>query len=273
MSSQNENANRALIDRLIEIASSGNVHHAYIFEGPRTANKKGIALRFAQALLCEKAPGKGCGTCPVCRKIVSENHIDLTIIGANIAETSNNSSVKDKDIDRLISRLNSKPYEASRNIAVIEDDDTITVKGGNRLLKTLEEPPVGSVIMLLAENVTNLPVTIRSRCVQLRVARDKDETNMFSELSAKLVTQFASGAKYYEIKKEIESIGKVREDAYLFLDSLEDEYRERLLVVGGSIKKERIFAAVSEIENTRDKIKRYVNVQFALKEMALALGE
>ena len=273
MTMEKENPNRDLIERLTDIAGSGNVHHAYIFEGPLTANKKGIALRFAQALLCEKAPGKGCGTCPVCRKIVSENHIDLTVIGATRAESRNTSSIKDDDVEKLISRMKTKPYEASRNIAVIEDADSITIRGANRLLKTLEEPPVGSVIMLLSENSTNLPVTIRSRCVQFRVARDKNETNMYSELSAQLVTQLSSGAKYHEIKKKIESIGRIREDAYMFLDSLEDEYRDRMLIVGGSIKKEQIFAAVSEIENTRVKIKRHMTVQYALKEMALTLGE
>lgn len=273
MTMEKENPNRDLIERLTDIAGSGNVHHAYIFEGPLTANKKGIALRFAQALLCEKAPGKGCGTCPICRKIVSENHIDLTVIGATRAESRNTSSIKDDDVEKLISRMKTKPYEASRNIAVIEDADSITIRGANRLLKTLEEPPVGSVIMLLSENSTNLPVTIRSRCVQFRVARDKNETNMYSELSAQLVTQLSSGAKYHEIKKKIESIGRIREDAYMFLDSLEDEYRDRMLIVGGSIKKEQIFAAVSEIENTRVKIKRHMTVQYALKEMALTLGE
>ena len=273
MTMEKENPNRDLIERLTDIAGSGNVHHAYIFEGPLTANKKGIALRFAQALLCEKAPGKGCGTCPICRKIVSENHIDLTVIGATRAESRNTSSIKDDDVEKLISRMKTKPYEASRNIAVIEDADSITIRGANRLLKTLEEPPVGSVIMLLSENSTNLPVTIRSRCVQFRVARDKNETNMYSELSAQLVTQLSSGAKYHEIKKKIESIGRIREDAYMFLDSLEDEYRDRMLIVGGSIKKEQIFAAVSEIENTRVKIKRHMTVQYALTEMALTLGE
>lgn len=273
MTMEKENPNRDLIERLTDIAGSGNVHHAYIFEGPLTANKKGIALRFAQALLCEKAPGKGCGTCPICRKIVSENHIDLTVIGATRAESRNTSSIKDDDVEKLISRMKTKPYEASRNIAVIEDADSITIRGANRLLKTLEEPPVGSVIMLLSENSTNLPVTIRSRCVQFRVARDKNETNMYSELSTQLVTQLSSGAKYHEIKKKIESIGRIREDAYMFLDSLEDEYRDRMLIVGGSIKKEQIFAAVSEIENTRVKIKRHMTVQYALKEMALTLGE
>ena len=230
MTMEKENPNRDLIERLTDIAGSGNVHHAYIFEGPLTANKKGIALRFAQALLCEKAPGKGCGTCPICRKIVSENHIDLTVIGATRAESRNTSSIKDDDVEKLISRMKTKPYEASRNIAVIEDADSITIRGANRLLKTLEEPPVGSVIMLLSENSTNLPVTIRSRCVQFRVARDKNETNMYSELSAQLVTQLSSGAKYHEIKKKIESIGRIREDAYMFLDSLEDEYRDRMLI-------------------------------------------
>ena len=265
--------NENLVAKLETITKSENVHHAYIFEGPLNSDKTGIAVSFAQALLCKKSPGTGCGVCPTCRMIESGNHIDIIRVKAGASKNSSVQSVRDNDIENLISRLNTKPYEADRNIAVIEDADTMSRKAANRLLKTLEEPPLGTVIMILSENITDLPVTIRSRCVQFRVARDKNETNMYSELSAQLVTQLSSGAKYHEIKKKIESIGRIREDAYMFLDSLEDEYRDRMLIVGGSIKKEQIFAAVSEIENTRVKIKRHMTVQYALKEMALTLGE
>lgn len=272
MSELNSKANRELIERLIDTAGSGNIHHAYIFEGPLTANKKGIALRFAQALMCERAPGKGCGICSVCRNVVSEKHIDMTFVKAEASKSSKSVSIKDADIERLIRRLKSKPYEASRNIAIIQDADTMTHKAANRLLKTLEEPPVGTVIMILSENITNLPITIRSRCVHFRVMADMQEKGGYADLAHEMVTQFARGAKYYEIKKQIENAASSREEAYLFLDSLEDEYRERLVNNDGSLRKEKIFCAVEEIEKTRNKIKRNVIVQYALKELALALG-
>jgi hypothetical protein len=101
---------------------------------------------------------------------------------------------------------------------------------------------------------------------------DMQGNGIYSDLAHELVTLFTRGAKYNEIKKHVESAATSREDAYLFLDSLEDEYRERLMNNDGSIRKEKIFSAVEEIEKTRDKIKRNVIVQYALKELALVLG-
>lgn len=265
--------NENLLNKLEKISSSGNVHHAYIFEGPSSADKKRIALSFAQGLLCEDAPGVGCGKCAVCRKIASGNHMDVIMVSATAAGSSSSSSVKDAEIEKLLERLRAKPYEAKRNIAVIEDADSLTRRAANRLLKTLEEPSVGTVIMLLSENITDLPITIRSRCVHMRVLSDDFRDKDFSELSKEMIESFMGREAYYKIKKKIESIGKERQQALLFLDSLEDEYRNRLLDVStAGMKKEIVFNAIDEIEKTRNKIKRNVSVQYALKEMALVLG-
>ena len=265
--------NEILLEKLEKISSSENVHHGYIFEGPSSADKVGIALSFAQGLLCEQAPGKGCGSCPVCRKIASGNHVDVIMTSSSVSGSSASRSVKDGEIEKLLERLRSKPYEAKRNIAIIEDADTMTRRAANRLLKTLEEPAVGTVIMLLSENITELPVTIRSRCVHMRVLSEAYRDEGYSSVSRELAEMFLRRDDYHIIKKKIESVGKERQQAFLFLDSLEDEYRSRLLEgTAGSMKKEMIFSAVDEIERTRNKIKRNVSVQYALKEMALVLG-
>ena len=264
--------NENLIAKLETITKSERVHHAYIFEGPLNSDKTGIAVSFAQALLCKNSPGTGCGVCPTCRMIESGNHIDIIHVKAGASKNSSVLSVKDNDIENLIGRLNTKPYEADRNIAVIEDADTMSRKAANRLLKTLEEPPLGTVIIILSENITDLPVTIRSRCVHLRVLADDVKQNDLAEKAAVFVDQLTARDSYISQKKAIEKIGKDRDKAFIFLDSLEDEYRKRLLDMDSSIKKEVIFKAVDEIEKTRKKIKGNVTVQYALKALTLKLG-
>jgi DNA polymerase-3 subunit delta' len=204
--------------------------------------------------------------------IESGNHIDIIRVKAGASKNSTVQSVRDNDIENLISRLNTKPYEADRNIAVIEDADTMSRKAANRLLKTLEEPPLGTVIMILSENITDLPVTIRSRCVHLRVLADDAKQNDLAEKTAGFVDLLTSRGSYISLKRTIEKIGKDRDKAFIFLDSLEDEYRKRLLDMDSSIKKEVIFKAVDEIEKTRKKIKGNVTVQYALKALTLNLG-
>lgn len=264
--------NDNLIEKLKMIALSESIHHAYIFEGPLNSGKLSIAVSFAQALLCREEPGIGCGRCAVCRKIASDNHVDIIRVSASSSKTSSVLSVKDADIEELITRLKAKPYEADRNIAIIENADSMSRKAANRLLKTLEEPPVGTVIMILSENITNLPVTIRSRCVHMRVLADLTKSDEFAEISAKLVDQFSRRENYTQVKKTIDRIGKERESAYLFLDSLEEEYRSRLLDIDSGIKREVIFSAVDEIEKTRKRLKGNVTVQYALKALVLTLG-
>lgn len=271
MAFDNITGNRSLIDNLQKTIQSGNVHHAYIFEGPLTADKKGIAVSFAQALLCPEIPGRGCGVCAVCRRIENGNHLDVISVQATVEEGRKVKSVKDNHIDKLIERLMSKPYEGDRNIAIVEDAGTITPRAANRLLKNLEEPAIGTVIMLLTENIADLSQTIRSRCVHMRVLAGENSVSEYGRVSEELVSMFARREKYYNIKPLIESIGKMSYQAFAFLDSLEDEYRKRLLDRSSGMKKDTVFYAVKVIEETRRKIKMHVVTQFALKEMALKL--
>lgn len=251
---------------------SGDIHHAYIFEGPLTADKENVARSFAMALLCRVEPGAGCGSCATCRKIKDGNHLDVNLLRAESSKYSKVLSVRDEAVDQMIERLKVKPSEGDRNIAIICDGDTVTPRAANRLLKTLEEPPVGTVIIILSENMNNLPDTIRSRCQHIRIMSENNSVGKNSEKARKLVELLAGYNNYSSIKKEIDKIESTKEEAFLFLDCMEDVYREELLKISSSIKREQIFKAVSEIEIARNKIKRNINVKYTLKSMVLAIG-
>jgi DNA polymerase III subunit delta' len=268
--------NSRLLDQLRQIASGGRVHHGYIMEGPLSVNKTQIAKSFAQALLCMQKPGEGCGICDICRKIETENHIDLTIIHPSKAETSKVFSVKDGDIENLIRRLQKKPYEGNRNVGIVESVETITSRAANRLLKTLEEPPVGTVILLLCENASVLPRTIVSRCVLVRtdaVVVDGDEKTFAAakELAYLLIEK----APFYTTKNLIDSLSQEKDQILLFLDCLENIYGEIMRGKGDKIqlfRKEYVFAAIEAIETAKNDIKNNIGVRYVMMSLILRIG-
>ena len=272
MTLSNIRANDRLVEELKRFARGGNVHHAYIIEGPSSARKMDLAKGFAQALLCTEAPGEGCGVCRTCRNIEDENYMDLIFVRPEKSENSNAYSIKTNQIEDLSSRLRTKPAEGGRNIVIIDDFDKTTIAALNTLLKTLEEPPEGTVIMMLSENTALLPQTIVSRSVVLRMMSYEDKNDPFHKKAEEFIAAVSERSEYLKVKTIVESIGKDRDEAVLFLDSLEDAYRERLLGREHDIKKADVFRAIDEIETARGRIRRSVGVAYALKSMALGIG-
>jgi DNA polymerase-3 subunit delta' len=268
--------NQRLLDQLRQYASSGHVHHGFILEGPSTVNKTQIAKSFAQALLCQVKAGEGCGTCDVCIKIETENHIDLTIIKASKAETSKVYSIKDGDIENLIRRLQKKPFEGQRNIGIIESAETITPRAANRLLKTLEEPPVGTVILLLCDNINTLPQTIVSRCVVARVLEQEEGYEEESlEQARELVYLLMEKAPFYRTKKQIEKLNQDKEQMILFLDYMERIYGDLMRGRGAKaelFRKDYIFTAIDAVETAKNDIKNNIGVRYVMMILILKIG-
>jgi len=265
--------NDMTISRLTSAAERGRVHHAYIFEGPSNADKTGFAMAFAKALMCTENRGRGCGRCRSCRRIENGNYIDLMYIAGEASKDSSVRSVKDDDIDKLITRLYSKPFDGSRNIAIVADADSMSAKAMNHLLKTFEEPPAGTVIMLLSENINRLPVTLRSRAVHCLVEPFGGGARQAGAKRAeKIVHGLLAKEPYYRIKKYLSDIGKDRDEAYEVLDAMETVFRN--ILTDGSIKTDRevVYAAVAALEEARSSIRRSVSVQYAMKTMALKIG-
>lgn len=268
--------NRRLIDQLRQVAASGQVHHGFILEGPSTVDKTQIAKSLAQALLCQIMPGEGCGTCDVCIKIETENHIDLTIIKASKAETSKVYSIKDGDIENLIRRLQKKPFEGQRNIGIVESAETITTRAANRLLKTLEEPPVGTVILLLCDNINTLPQTIVSRCVVERVMEQEEGYGEETIAQAReLVYLLMEKAPFYQTKKRVEKLNQEKEQMILFLDHMERIYGDLMRGRGTKaelFRKDYLFDAINAVETAKNDIKNNIGVRYVMMNLILKIG-
>lgn len=220
---------RRITARLSEAVKAGHVGHAYLIEGDSGTPKKDFALDFAKAILCAEEPGRGCGRCRVCRSIGDGNYEDLYLVSAE-----DGTSVKDRAIEELQTKLMNVPSGVGgRNIAIIEDADTMTVRAQNRFLKTLEEPEPGTVIMLLSENSSSLLPTIRSRCIKLMLgsvdARKVPGQSKSLRAAAESTLEMAERGEYfYQIKAKADKI-KDRKTALAYTDEAERVLREKLL--------------------------------------------
>ena len=267
---ENIENNKNLVQRLSSSIIHQNISHAYIFEGDGCVDKRLVADCFIKAILCEEAVGFGCDMCATCRKIDHGNHEDVIYVEAD------ENSVKDAFIEELQARLKKKPYVGTRNIAVIQDADSMTDRAQNRLLKTLEEPPVGTVIILLSENTENLKQTILSRCVVYRVNPFGTEgyLEMMQE-AQKVADMFLDSQPFYAVKGELEEIIGDKDQTYKFLDALEHVYRDLIVVPSNKSKlyrKDTIFEAVSSIEAARRDLQRGMSAGYALKNLILEIG-
>lgn len=148
--------------------AAGRSAHAYLFAGIEGCGKRTTALAFLEALFCGGA--EGCGTCPSCRKMASRHHPDLHIIEPDGA------FIKIDQVRELQHKLALRPYEAPRKGCLIEAADRLHPAAANALLKTLEEPPGNSVLILLAASPAGVLPTIVSRCQQLRFSPLPQET-------------------------------------------------------------------------------------------------
>jgi len=133
----------------------------YIFLGARGTGKFTTALSFAKALNCAARGKEACGECGPCRKIESCNHPDLVIVRPSDKGAREIEIDMIRDMRYLVSL---KPYEFRTKVCIIDESDRMSPQAANALLKTLEEPPPGSVLVLIVENLSKLLPTIASRC-------------------------------------------------------------------------------------------------------------
>jgi DNA polymerase III subunit delta' len=165
-----------IADRFRRALVRGRLASTFLFVGPAGIGKRTFARKLAQGLLCERVPAERlapCGECPSCRQVWAGSHPDVMVV----EKPTDRSFIP---IELLIGdgehRMRAglcydialKPYSGRRKVAIIDDADYLNKEGANCLLKTLEEPPPKSLLILIGTSEQRQLPTIRSRCQVVR---------------------------------------------------------------------------------------------------------
>lgn len=152
--------------RYIKSAIKNNrIAHAYIFAGPRNSSRSVLAKNFAKALNCADPENFPCDKCAACAKIDKGIHPDVK----SLTYGGKGGDIIIEQIRGIENEIILKPYEGRYKVFIIEDAQLMNTAAANSFLKTLEEPPANSVVVLITERPGDLPPTIASRCQIIRV--------------------------------------------------------------------------------------------------------
>jgi DNA polymerase III subunit delta' len=166
----------AVVERFRRALNRERLASTFLFVGPRGIGKHSIALRLAQALLCQARPIEQlnpCGSCDSCLQVLAATHPDLLLIAKPADKSFIPLSLLIGDDQHrmragLCHDIALRPFYGHRKVAIIDDADDLNEEGANALLKTLEEPPPRSVLILVGTTADKQLPTIRSRCQIVR---------------------------------------------------------------------------------------------------------
>lgn len=151
--------------RLRRALEAGRLAHALLFAGPEGVGKARTARWLVASAFCHAAEAP-CGKCPECRAVARGTHPDLRWLEPP-ADGRDIGIDAVRELRRFVSLA---PGSSGRRAAVIDDADRLTVAAQNALLKTLEEPPSRSLLVLVTARPESLLATIRSRCQRVGFA-------------------------------------------------------------------------------------------------------
>ncbi|HEY7140463.1 MAG TPA: DNA polymerase III subunit delta' [Methylomirabilota bacterium] len=177
----------ALLRRAI---AQDRVAHAYAFVGPSGVGRRLTAVAFAQAALC---PAEGCGACAVCRRVAAGQHPDCQVVVPTPPRENPKGApmIRIEQVRELERAAALAPLEAGRKVFVLDDAERMTLPTAQALLKTLEEPPPRTYLVLIIANPRALPPTLISRCQRVRF-RPLGEADAARFLESRGVTPAAS---------------------------------------------------------------------------------
>ncbi|MFA6216920.1 MAG: DNA polymerase III subunit delta' [Candidatus Omnitrophota bacterium] len=176
-----------IIERIKQYLRAGTITGTYLFTGPQGVGKASVAQAMAAALNCLTDSFDACGECSSCKKISKGVHPDVHMINDLNAEAlpeedeatveyksrkleAPGEEIKIETIRQLQKEINLRPYEGRKKVFIIQEAHTMTQDASHAFLKTLEEPPANSVIILVSAKPALLLNTIISRCKVFKFA-------------------------------------------------------------------------------------------------------
>lgn len=194
---------KQILNKAIE---ENHISHSYLLIGKQGIGKTLIAKAFAKKILCLNLEKK-CN-CESCIKWENNNHPDFKEI------ESENGSIKIEQIRKLQEEIVQKPIISKKKVYIIKDCDLMTKEAQNCLLKTLEEPPMYSTIILTTANETKILTTVKSRCLKIPMKEMTEEEikEYFKKLNLQIIDETLINMSEGSIEKAI----KLQEDKQMY---------------------------------------------------------
>lgn len=144
---------------------AGRMPHALLIHEAPGAGGDWLAQWTARLVLCQSTVGKPCGACPSCHRAASSQHPDLMVL----QPIEDSRQIRIEQVRELSEELALTAHQGAYKVAIITPADTLNRFAANALLKTLEEPPPRTLLMLVVTQPSRLPATILSRCQRVRL--------------------------------------------------------------------------------------------------------
>lgn len=255
--------NSSLLDTLRKQLQSGRLPHSLLFAGPEGVGKRMLALFLAKAVNCQRTGGIDfCGECTNCRKIDAGAHPDLREIEPD------GQFIKIDQTRELSREVFFTPFEARRRFFLINQAERLKIEAANSLLKTLEEPPGTSHLILMSTRPEELLNTIRSRCqmyrfcplppsVTERLLREKSDV---SPEQLPLLARLCEGSVGRALSLDLDQYLEQRDEMLLLLSYCLPEL--------SYVKVSRILTPLSK---SKENFSGYLNILFGLLRDLLLL--
>lgn len=219
------------VEQLTRALETDRVAHAYAFVGPAGSGRFTTALAFAAALLCDAG---GCGACRACRLVQTRQHPDLHVVAPTPPESNPKGAraIRIGAIRELERHAMLRPAMARRRVLILDEAERMTGEAPQAFLKFLEEPPPGTVVILVLPRTRAVPATVISRCqlVRFRARGEAAALARTAEAAAALEEARAHGAP--AIFKRTERVDRERAEA--LVDGCWQLCRDLVLVRAGA---------------------------------------
>ena len=212
---------------------SSNVAHAYLFHGQESIGKKQIAIELAKSLNCASPiKGDACDECTSCRKIENRTHPDFFFVEPiKNTLTAREAVIKIEAIRELQRKLAFHPYEGKVKAVIIDNADLMNLQAANSFLKTLEEPPSATILILISSNPFKLLPTLISRCqtIQFQPLTHKNIEKILKEIMPEQMigndtlafrTLRSRGSVKKALAEDIENIVNIRKEIVNLLETI-----------------------------------------------------
>lgn len=268
---------------LREAAKRRTLSHAILFTGP--GDREGAALWTAAAMECRE-PAPPCGHCPACRKVLGGIHPDVVTVRDVDHEKISVEVIRES----VRSDAHIRPNEGARKVYLFPDCALLSERDQNVLLKTVEEGPAYAAFLFCAENPSTVLRTLRSRCVEVKLARaEGGEDGAGAPLGAALCRALGRRGAAAELLMGLDARSKKPERGelaealawsrractaalrMLYGGTVEEEDREMAAILMKTLTKGQIMSTIGILETYHGQCAYNVGVSHVLGGLAAEL--